>query len=598
VLMISEHRRVYKLPTRLTKTACWEQLDPNLLVDPGVPEDTFLGTPSCVVFSNDCTQIAVAYRSFPLSIWNVDPPKMTSRLRRKTINGQRPRGSHTGNYPVAWHPSGTEVIGIYDQVFKWSTVGDGYQETEGKIGDVVPHEIKVSPNGRVFLTVDVRRSIKIYSVSSLSLIYTLTSEDRINRICFGPDNVRFYDLRGSYCNIWEPDCLLRLADVSAQRASNAESTAGGFWFDTEDDLSNAISFLASERHVYSQSPLTGIEPGRTVNDLIAHANVDGSLNVYDTLGKKRVEITRAMFKMAIEQLAWSPKSDRLAYSVTNGATTVRSVTVDNSAQRIWSMEVMYAENKSPADRGRTLQLLFDRTGDRLLVAGAKTCQVLSPTDGAVLAEHTHHDGGPVKWRQHPSHPEHLLGLTARSVSIFSWERLSQGTTFPLDLADSPGERVDVAIDAILDSHSPGLLLLRTATMQLKKPRYGVAVLETKHLNPEPASATNDMPVDSCERVPGIVAKLRPIPPSLASAVAHAVGILPDGRLVFLDRQLWVCTSALTPAPDVNIARHFFLPHDWVTTQDLRLCRLLRDGTVLCPTKGEVAVMRGDLVREW
>lgn len=28
--------------------------------------------------------------------------------------------------------------------------------------------------------------------------------------CFGMDSRRFYDLRGSYCNIWEPSALVRL----------------------------------------------------------------------------------------------------------------------------------------------------------------------------------------------------------------------------------------------------------------------------------------------------------------------------------------------------------------------------------------------------
>ena len=35
-------------------------------------------------------------------------------------------------------------------------------------------------------------------------------------------------------------------------------------------------------------------------------------------------------------------------------------------------------------------------------------------------------------------------------------------------------------------------------------------------------------------------------------------------------------------------------HDWVITKDLRLCRVLRDGRLLCPSKGQVAVLEGDL----
>lgn len=607
LVMVSEQRRVYKLFTQRAQTPSWEQLDHGLLEEPGVPEGTFLSTPSCVAFNNDCTQIAVAYRLFPVSIWSIDPPEMMARLRRKPGPGRGAAKSYTGDHKVVWHPSGTHVVGINGQIFKWSPVDDTYEEVKGETG-VIPHGLLCSPNGQVFITMDVGGSIRIYDFSSMSLLYKLTSEDRINQICFSPDNIRFYDLRGSYCNIWEPNCLIRLADAaSEQQISDTDSAEDSFWSDTEDTHSTSISFPVSEGHVDSKPAITAFEPGRRSHEPIAHANEDGSIHVYDTLGKRKHELCKTMFKMTVEHLVWNPKHDQLAYSLASGAVTVFSVTIDAVARTSVLAEKIYSEKRSPTDRGRTSQLLFDPTGTRLLTYGTKKCHVLSLPDGAVLAEHSVQDGGSAKWLQHPFDPDRLLRFTEQTITVFNWKDLEQETSLPLNLPNPDGASPPT-IDAILDSHDTRVLLLRTVAIRLNRPRYSFVIIPTEDLC-APTSDLSSMPTPQPAIAPLV------LPRSLVSAVAHAVGILPDGRLVFLDRRLWVCTIAILAPPSPtftraaprklpelvikqDVTRHFFLPHDWVTAQGLRLCRLLRDGAFLCPSKGEVAVMKGDLVRDW
>ncbi|KAK3309390.1 uncharacterized protein B0T15DRAFT_481111 [Chaetomium strumarium] len=585
LMMVSEYRRVYKLTRpNIEESAFWKRQDPDLLDEPGVPEGTFLSTPSCVAFNNDCTQIAVSYRAFPLSIWIVDPPKMIARLRRKSKHGRAVMHSYTGDNKVVWHPSGTMVIGIYGRIFKWSPEEDTYDEIKGET-DVVPHGLACSPDGRVFITMDVAGSIKIYAVSSMSLIYRLRSEDRINQILFSPDSVRFYDLRGSYCNVWEPNCLLRLADAASEQTSDTESTADNFWSDTADTLSTSITFPASESQADSSRPaITDVDPGQAPHGLlVAHANADGSINVYDTVSARKHQIDKVMFGMTtLKHLTWSPRLNCLAYSLLNGATTTRSVTVEYTGPRSVSTGPVYSEQGSPAEHGAVL-------ADR---------QLPEPDE-------------PVKWQQHPSDPEQLICLSAKSATIFSWANLEPNSS-PILLAlrtnslpEANHENVSFpALDALLDSHSPRFLLLRTVATHSGRRRYNFAVFPTEHIYYHPPvgspshSPATISPTSSASnlppRAPTETIKPLPIPSTLASTIAHAVGILSDNRLVFLDRQLW--KHGQRPSPDVR--RHFFLPHDWVTTEGLRLCRLLRDGTLLIPCKGEVAIIRGELVHDY
>lgn len=173
------------------------------------------------------------------------------------------------------------------------------------------------------------------------------------------------------------------------------------------------------------------------------------------------------------------------------------------------------------------------------------------------------------------------------------------------------------IDAVLPSHCPGVLLLRTIKVYRFHPHFNfVAVVLAGTSDDAADEKAGEMMPDAEYDLGGSTAVL--IAAEVRKKIKFPLGILPDGRLVFINPALWVCSvqlripvsrrrlSAWTQfCGGVNeeqeemdttvIKRHFFIPHDWVTVKDLRLCRVLEDGTVLCPTKGEVAVIRSDLV---
>jgi hypothetical protein len=134
-------------------------------------------------------------------------------------------------------------------------------------------------------------------------------------------------------------------------------------------------------------------------------------------------------------------------------------------------------------------------------------------------------------------------------------------------------------------------------------QYSFLVLRAKDVYGAPAEAGDGDQTRT--------ASIKPvnIPEVLTSRIFSALGILPDGRLVFIDCQHWIYTTQLpSPAEEPETCprnpetvfrtrRHFFLPQDWVTGERVLFCRLLRDGTVLCPKGGEVAISKGDLVRD-
>lgn len=75
----------------------------------------------------------------------------------------------------------------------------------------------------------------------------------------------------------------------------------------------------------------------------------------------------------------------------------------------------------------------------------------------------------------------------------------------------------------------------------------------------------------------------------------------EDTLVFFDKDFWVCSCALSQAdidnPTFKIRRHYSLPRDWLNTECLRLAIITKEGSLVCPKNGEVAVIRDGLKEE-
>lgn len=602
---ISENGGVQKLLVRERKPSpLWEQLNLTSLVGLKFPEgaDLLMRAPNNVAFNSDCTRVALAYE-FPdlyISIWSVDPPKMVSDLFISTKEFYRLKGPEFAmSVKVVWRPFSADIIatrprhGGSGDIFKWNPVDDTYQEVERGTVSSRPCSISCSPNGKSVAAVDWSGTIRIYELSTMSLVYRLATREYIGQIYFSADSIRFYTLSGQECSIWEPGCLFQLANEAPEQTGSADSAV--------NNPNTSVSLLASEPRIKIRPPavrqlqLANAFNGRPMMVAIAHA--DGSISIRDAFGRMKYKMDTDRF--ATLRLALTPEGDRLAYAF-YGTVVVKSVCLDNADGSV-STETLYSWLRA----GATSQLLFDDTGKRLLIMGGRRLRVVSLPDGIVLAERLPHDEiHPDRsiWQRHPSDPDHLLCFTFHSVFVFSWDSLDQKTSISLDLFDSVtaefrhlnpnGFSDDIRLHAILHSYCPDFLLLRIFYVRDDLQGYRFVVLPTQHIY---------SPV-STERDPGIVVRPLALPPSLTSAIMYGIGILPDGRLVFIDHNMWICTTTLSvwslsqssvSGAAADVVRQYFVPYDWVTPRQLLLCGLLRDGALLCPTSdGGLAVMRG------
>ncbi|KAI0547520.1 hypothetical protein F4679DRAFT_574719 [Xylaria curta] len=528
LVIVADLKRVYSLIAQniSNQQPRWVRLDHTLLADPSLPEGVWLGTPSSVAFNHDCSQIA-----------SVEFACVVTRMTRRRNFGRGSLNSFTGNNKVVWHPSGSLVLGIFGDIFKWSPSEDTYQTVSNETG-VIPHEIECTPNGLAFITGDTEGSIKIYEMSSMTMIHKLTSEDGISCICLSPDSTRFYDLRGSYCNAWEPNCLLRLAYMSSERFNDTPSTADSFWSDTEDTLSTPISFPTSESRANNTPGILAVATQHSIQQPIAYSTDDGFVHV--CYRDSKFTIGRSVSGIGIEHLDWDDSHDRLAYSDINGTITVKSVAISSDPKVSIQLSDIYIETRTPQNQNEL-----------------------------------------ATWLRHPTQPGELVSLSTIELKIFGWNlETKRSIQSHIPEGQAIGTRT---ASSMLPSYDSRFLLVRTINFQNNRRQLGFVIIP------------NTIFAEGIS-IPDTEQSLR-LSKELLEAVTYPVGILSGGRFVFLDKSLWVCTAQLNDS-SANITQHFFIPYDWIKSAGAELCQVLRDGTFLCPTKGKVAIMKSSLMSDW
>ncbi|KAI0008496.1 hypothetical protein F4779DRAFT_449667 [Xylariaceae sp. FL0662B] len=577
------------LQVSLEGTNNWSIFDPMLLRDVESFEGTILSTPTVLAISPDHTRIAVVYRRFPLTIWSLAPAKVLRRVSRNS----KYNGTSTSPFvaQISWHPNSEELIGLFQDgySFKLNVLDGKYQEHPPDPGQW-PFDIHVSPDGTVFAILGVQGSIKLYDYRTYKLIYQLTSEDVITGFCFSQDGRRFFDIRGSSCNIWEPNALVRL---SAGDDNPASSQAP----DESVEQSNYPSESFVDNHV--AVVLVSIMPRRTV---VALGDDDGLVALMDYGTAEKYQVDRTATGMAIEHLVWSEDGCHFVYGEVGGRLTIVCV---ESTPTGWKHHrvTRFRPKKEP---GGISQVLLSPDSSIVLVASQQSVQLWSVKPGCHKATYTINLSSTSKWALHPSSPEHVIAITSTGYTVKSWSDMSEVSAWsfpskeltPKSLVNSEPPRQDQrsddksssppcvteSVEKILVTHCKGIILVnisrRSASTKLK-PRV---VLFDGMTDPRTSSKE---------------AITIPIPTEVMSRIEVPLNVLRNERLVFLDQSFGVYTWHLrSSGGSAGIKRHFFIPRDWISDDNIALLQVTSSGSILCPRKGGITVIDSTIGSEW
>ncbi|KAL8764802.1 MAG: hypothetical protein Q9209_007873 [Squamulea sp. 1 TL-2023] len=578
-LLTASNDKAIRIASLQDDPPIWSILDPRIL-----KEETSINSPSCMAFNGDATQIAVAYRKFPLSVWATEPAELIGRCRRTRRT--------TTVHPVeriVWHPHTGEVLGLYNDgsVFKWHPFEDTHQEVFAAAAEVC-----CSPEGTVFATADANGAIKLYNYYHFDQIYRLSCESFITGLAFSPDGRRIYDIRGEICNAWEPNALIRLNDITDRASDDAMSESG----------SMPASTMVSEVCADMQSPITALS-AQPRGPYYVTGNDDGVVQVSTNSQSAMIELWNASNFMTIEHLHWGETGKHIACVELGGRVTVTHVEppAGSSAPDNWAVSLLLSIQVD-VEFGGIQQVHLSPNSKFLLVVYRKSAATWSVEASSKVKHITY--TATLKWINHPLNPDLVLAIDTENILIYDWTTLHMiGNLRCAHLFQQPMTLGDTA-DSILQRQfssdsvqqspeeaciigniigSPSHLLVPYQ----QKPQAEGAKVRLLILESSSISLKSDGSTDGLIEVP--------VPEGITATIERTLGILPKHGLVFLDKNRRMCSWRLHSGDDADaVAKYFFLPKDWLNVDCLKLCTLLEDGTLVCPNNGNVSCIKSGL----
>lgn len=505
--------------------------------------------------------VAIAYRNSHLSLFSLDN---ADELKKLDTFKKENEGSIEADCPphildIEFNPATeSNLVAISYQGGALVTAEvDGYSVEQKNSIQIWANVLASSPDGRTLAAGDNKGGVYLLSFDTLRIIRQFDADQTVIEIVFASSSLRFYDIRGNNCNVWEPPELVRKSNVddsSVDPDEASESLAvslGRFytppWNDTKDI-----------------TVMTPTDDGR----FMFCGREDGSVTVHDTAKGEQV-FELHLHTIDIEHLEWQEKDKVLLSFDVSG----RCIGTQLSVRPWRKLELKINFRVSKEMSGTVENALIKPTGLTILLsthAGEELWE-----DGEVVR--SRYSTGTDRWMLHPTDTERLLLFQGDRVHVYKWAGLERETqasgvslALPPDTADLSLANewccrfgIDVLVQAIRVEDSTGFIRLNASDIQ---PSATTAIK---------LSATVKRLLANVRRILGI------------HKSSH------KSSVYFLSTRGWVCSIILDSLDSPDAAanyytRHFFIPPLWRTGEE-PMIRML-------PGKQTVAIAyRDDLV---
>lgn len=545
------------------------------------PGDTEHLCAHLISFSPDNFQVLVGFRGRPMLAWTLGSraPKPQKLLRPEDRFGRHHDTWKAGTpETVVWRPDLAIVLVIYNDntLFEWDIEENVPKEVKG----IGLRDMVISHDGNLLMTADHNGTMSVWTVPEYRLAYQLHGNDMVRSLAFSPDGQRIYDIRGSFCNVWEPDALIRLDDLEREELSSMHDTNITEPTSAVDDIGRAqITALVLDAE----------------DNFYCCGKDSGAVVLYDIKSGEKMRKAYGHSSVAsVIELAWSKSCKFIASADDCGRIIAKRLRKPNAQSKSWAVYPLLDFRLGEA----VSQLLFS-TSEEFLLVSSSTCDYiwsLKEKKEICRAENASKKG--TKWMNHPLLEDRLISIDHEDVQTFSWKGLKLvRKTGLIDIDATVAEGGLIASDQNLpdmrrlrlqktNSAEDHLLVERVVHV-----RSSQIVFEATPSRGSKNTHINHRKVTQLDIMTSETDVLQQAPiTGLSGEASRLIGSL-QGQLVFLDSQHAFWTWDMSPGGG-GFERHFFLPKDWVSPSIIKLCAMNNFGTILCPKNGEVAVIRG------
>lgn len=546
---------------------------------PGCPP--YQGSPWRMTFSPDLTKIAAAWRGRPPLIWDLLPTGVSPGPRRCLVSDST--NSICGPEILRWHSNG-DILYIMCQnmsVVEWRILED----TQREWNHMMAREMVISPDGNLLMTADSAGTISIWGLPRADLVYRHFNDNGLcNDMAFNPAGNRFYDIRESVCNVFEPNILLLSAAAHTftdENENEPETKTKVSRFDAGGQQVTAIACDTTDKYYCC---------GRE----------DGKIWIHDALSGKRLRKVYAhkgwSHKISVTSLVWS-NSGRYMASCDNIGRNVIVKRLVVKEEGVWGVFPVFDRKLEESwNCELPTQLLFSESEEYLLLSTPKADHVWDLKAKTVVKILRWGDVEQNRrWIQHPSEKDILVWIDTKGLRCHRWPELELvGEEVPSSLSNPASESPEIP-PALTAEKSPGQhKLVPWAVVTADKQFLIYATIpEKKNSFPDhPLNNPQIHLVDTRDMLKQDQPTTEQCPPGVAARIKRLLGMAKT-CVVFLDHDCWVCTWN-TLDKTGQVIRHFFIPTDWANTSTSHLVMVNGQGTLLCPRYGEVGIVRGGI----
>ena len=506
-------------------------------------------------FSRELGLLAISYRNRPITLWD---------LENRTFLGQFQKDGSEGVYPA---PQVNSIA--FNPNFELSLVAAAFNDGDlvvfnpWNLNQLALFEITVqvlaaSPDGKVLATGDAHGLVHLFNFETLRPMYRITTYDYgIKDIVFNSSGLRFFDIRGDHCNVWEPSILMRR--------------------DSSDDSS-------SEPYSEEIPPSTLIvdakpwDDDRTITAIVDHhggdvlfcGREDGSVAVYEVkTGKVMHELCSHAKMVSIRLVSWNSHTNTLISADASSRFTARKIF--RTSTGVWQAESPILDKRASQ---AIVQILISPNGKELLVSTASYDEVWSLEGNRLGSAHFPHRVA-WSWITHPSDPSHLLLVEGAKIHIYEWSQFGKVSRVEgISLGIDGG--VDFPMTEVVSSRQGGNICIRFS----RAPEgSGLPELELWNTSQVHLKAEETRPIASYE--------------TLAGGIKAIVGVY-RSLLLFLDVNGWVCSINIgSVRQEQDYTKHFFIPFTWHSVGELVFRTTVR-GSVVFARRDEIVTFHGGI----
>ncbi|CZT06939.1 related to vegetatible incompatibility protein HET-E-1 [Rhynchosporium graminicola] len=529
----------------LTRTLNWAEMMPF------ADEGKFRRPPLAAAISPDSSLIAIVYRGRPICLFDLED--------------DTPHGLITRDGDPMLHGLGSDLSPmslVFNTRKDNATLAVAYEDGDLCLFDyeelkllnsveVNAHSVACSPDGTTLLTGNSNGMVQVLEFNTLQLIYRVNAADYgIRSLSFSVDNLRFLDVRGTQCNVWEPAVLLGMTkrDDSSTEPAEWEPIIKGI--DNEEVEITSIELDHSEKYFFV---------GRS----------DGSLSLFDTeFGKQQKVLYRHNYQISVNKTIWGSKKHVIVTSDTACRFIVCALRADS--RLCWEVSSRLLDRRADS---MVLGLLLNPSDDLLLVSTEKSNTVWNLGSGHLVYTQTWQPAPSFSWISHPEISAQRVLITTCAAEIFDWGSNSRLRSVDLRQSTESGAvRPPGRIKHAFTFAQSRLLFVESSSLHEERCASDMMMFNWV---PNNIDSTLLKPVTGFGK--------------LGKKIEHIIGGC-GSRLLFMDASRWVCSVDTTQGNWNSYVQHFPIPSDWRSQQRTLLMSATRNGAILFVRANEVAVI--------